>query len=50
LLGDGYLGLLDPSSNFSGVYSYTTTDNCGSDESEVEVSIINLTPPVITPD
>ena len=49
-LNGSYLGQFDPSSNFSGTYTYTIIDECGSDNSEVEVIINVVNPPPILTD
>jgi hypothetical protein len=46
LTGD-YLGVFDPSNNFSGNYTYTVEDECGSDNSEVLINITIVNPPPI---
>jgi hypothetical protein len=49
-LNNGYLGQFDPENNLSGIYTYTINDECGSDNSEVEVSINIVNPPPILTD
>jgi hypothetical protein len=49
-LNGSYLGQFDPSSNFSGTYTYTIIDECGSDNSEVNVIINVVNPPPILTD
>ena len=49
-LSGGYLGTFNPASNLSGTYTYTVNDDCGSDNSEVEISVTTVTPPSIISD
>ena len=47
LLGDGFLGFFDPSSNLSGVYTYNIDGECNTVQSQVNVNIIDIVPPPI---
>ena len=49
-LSGGYLGTFNPASNLSETYTYTVNDDCGSDNSEVEISVTTVTPPSIISD
>lgn len=49
VLSDGYLGFFDPSSNLSGVYTYNVSGECSTNQSQVNVSIVNIVPPPIIP-